>query len=174
MISRGRIISLYPRGIPVTKERQAIVRARPLVVAAAAIWTMALVATACDSARLLPTGAKRFSAARSYQAAGAFAGSSRRRPAEDQFVRLANEIPGFGGIFINSAHELVAYVKDTSTHRTLTALAAKALQAHLASDGFGIARDRPTSVRTLPANYDWPTLSAYRDFWKCVRSLERL
>jgi hypothetical protein len=79
-------------------------------------------------------------------------------------VRLANEIPGFGGIFINSANELVAYVKDTSTHRTLAASATTALKAHLASDGFGIPRNRPTSVRTLSADYDWPTLSAYRDF----------
>lgn len=143
------------------KERYAIVRARPLVVAAAAIWTVALIATACNES--LPTGASRLSAARASQRT-AFTGSSRRRRAEDQFVRLANEIPGFGGIFMNPAHELVAYVKDTSARHSLTASATTALKAHLASDGFGIPRNRPTSVRTLSADYDWPTLSTYRDF----------
>jgi hypothetical protein len=142
-----------------------LVRARPLVVAAAMIWIATLAFTACNADRHLPTGVQRLNTSRSYQVTGrGFAGSSHRRPAEDQFVRLTNEIPGFGGIFINSAHELVAYIKDTTTHRTLTASASTALKAHLASDGFGIPVNRPSSVRTVSADYDWPTLSAYRDF----------
>lgn len=80
-------------------------------------------------------------------------------------VSLANEIPGFGGMFINSANEFVAYIKDTTTQHALAASAVKALRAHLSSNGFGVPlRVRPNAVRTLPADYDWPTLSGYRDF----------
>ena len=114
----------------------------------------------------MPTAAGKPDVTRSNQLIGrVFGGSSRRRPAEDQSVRLANEIPGFGGIFFNSSHELVAYVKDTTTGGTMAASAIAALRAHLSSDGFGVPlRIRPRTVKTLRADYDWQTLSTYRDF----------
>src|SRR6185312_2222819 len=92
-------------------------------------------------------------------------GSHRRRPAEDGFVQLANEIPGFAGVFISPQHELVALVKDTTVSRSATALAKSALTVHLSTDGLGMsARVRPSSVRIVAADYDFQTLSDYRDF----------
>ena len=114
----------------------------------------------------MPTASVKSSVTRVDQLTGrVFHGSSRRRPAEDQWVSLTNEIPGFGGLFINSSHEFVAYIKDTTARGTLAASAVQALKAHLSSDGFGVPRRiRPTTVRTLTADYDWQTLSSYRDF----------
>jgi hypothetical protein len=141
-------------------------RMRRLIVAAAMVGIATAYVTACTQDRPMPTASAKPDVTRADQLAGrVFHGSSRRRPAEDQSVRLANEIPGFGGMFINSSHEFVAYVKDTTTHATLAASATKALRAHLSKDGFGVpARVRPSTVKTLPAEYDWPTLSSYRDF----------
>lgn len=86
-------------------------------------------------------------------------GSKRRRPAEDKFVQLANEIPGFAGFYLSN-HQLVAYVHGS----TPAAVASAALGAHIANNDLGIdARARPSSVKILTADYDFQTLSDYRD-----------
>lgn len=90
-------------------------------------------------------------------------GSHRLRLAEKQVVRLANEIPGFAGYYIEAGSgQLVAYVKD-SVQKFPSATAS--LNAHLAQDGLGIpAYQRPHSVRIKQADYDFQTLSDFRDF----------
>jgi hypothetical protein len=90
-------------------------------------------------------------------------GSHHLRLAEQQVVQLANEIPGLAGYYIDGANgQLVAYVKDTGQG---TRRAAAALQAHLVADGLGIPmRQRPYRVLIKLADYDFQTLSDYRDF----------
>jgi hypothetical protein len=76
-------------------------------------------------------------------------------------VNLANEIHGFAGYYIDNTKQLVAYVKDSSS---AFSAAATALSAHLATDGFGLPqRVRPKGVRIKQADYDFQTLSDYRD-----------
>ena len=89
-------------------------------------------------------------------------GSHHVRPAESRFVQLANEIPGFAGYYIEAGSgQLVAYVKDSTKG---FAAAAGALSAHLATDGLGLPpRVRPSTVRIRKADYDFQTLSDYRD-----------
>ena len=136
-------------------------RAVPMV-----IVTLTAIAVACTQDKLAPTGLQKLSARRSNQLQSTtFKGSSRRRSVEDQSVRLANEIAGFGGLYLTPSRELVAFVKDTTSLGTLRTAATTALRAHLSSDGFGLPiRSRPSSVRVIPGNYDWQTLSGYRDF----------
>lgn len=121
---------------------------------------------ACNQDRLVPTGARRLSTAvRSQSLSRQIVASDPRRPGEDQFVRLANEIPGFAGFVLSANQQLVAFVKDTTVARTSSAFAASALNAHLANDGFGIARSaRPTSIAIQQADYDFQTLAGYRNF----------
>ncbi len=140
------------------------VRSTIFVIAAAGLVAIAL--GACNPDRVLSNRASRLSnALRSQSVVPVVTGSKRRRPAEDLMVRLANEIPGFAGAYLSSAHELVAYVRDTTAQHTLSANAATALRAHIVSDGFGLPIiDRPRSVRILAADYDFQTLSNYRDF----------
>ncbi|MGH7655570.1 MAG: hypothetical protein ACREN6_12995 [Gemmatimonadaceae bacterium] len=83
-------------------------------------------------------------------------------------MQIANEIPGFAGYYLDGANrQLVVYVKDSSRD-SLTAFeaAASAIRAHLASDGLGIPRrQHPVAgVRIRRAQYDFQTLSDYRDF----------
>jgi hypothetical protein len=139
---------------------------RPLVFAIGVFGLITTVVAACNRDRLLPTGAPRSVSTSLNQSAGRkVVGSTHRRPAEDRIVALANEIPGFAGMFLTPAHELVALVRDTTPQRAGSALATSALRAHVASDGFGLpTRDRPSTVRVLPADYDFQTLSNYRDF----------
>lgn len=110
--------------------------------------------TACDKHQeatgLLPTKAPAFSLIK---------GSNRRRPAEDRFVQLANEVPGFGGLYLDGT-QLVAWVNDS----TKVAALRGALASHLALDGFGIPQNqRPTSIVVKNGAYDFQTLSDYRD-----------
>jgi hypothetical protein len=90
-------------------------------------------------------------------------GSRHNRPAENRFVQLANEIPGFAGYYIEAGSgQLVAYVKDSVQK---LAGAAASLNAHLGQDGLGIpARQTPRGVRIKQADYDFQTLSDYRDY----------
>jgi hypothetical protein len=102
---------------------------------------------------------------RSQSIQGQTIGSDLRRPAEDQFVRLANEIPGFAGLIISPSHELIALVNDTTVARSAHAFVATALRNHLANDGLGIpSRIRPANIRIVSATYDFQTLARNRDF----------
>lgn len=93
---------------------------------------------------------------------GLVSGSRHPRPAEQGMVKLANEIHGFAGYYIErGSGQLVAYVKDTAT---AFGTAARALNSHLMTDGFGLPqRARPKNVRIVRADYDFQTLSDYRD-----------
>lgn len=150
--------------MPATYQRLGL--ARLWIVATIVVGIATAFVVGCTQDRPMPTASMKPAVTRVDQLTGrVFHGSSRRRPAEDQSVRHTNEIPGFGGLFISSSHEFVAYVKDTTVRGTLAASAVQALKAHLASDGFGVPRRiPPTTVRTLRAGYDWQTLSSYRDF----------
>lgn len=87
-------------------------------------------------------------------------GSNHRRPAEDRFVQLANEIPGFAGYYVDGSHRLVAYIKDSTTFGS----AAATLGQHIASDFTSLPqRVRPHGVTIKKADYDFQTLSNYRD-----------
>jgi hypothetical protein len=138
---------------------------RPLSIVTAMVVAVASVLVACNHDRVAPTASAR-PAARSNQLVGGQAAlSTRRRPGEDRFVQLSNEIPGFAGYTLSPQHELVVRVKDTTTAHTATGFAVSALSAHLSRDAFGLkGGNRPSSIRIIPADYDFQTLAGYRDF----------
>lgn len=124
------------------------------------------VVTACNQDRFPPTSVARVSkSVASAQGLQHFAGSTRRRPSEDRRVQLANEIPGFAGYYLSPTHQLVVLVKDASVNHAGVSTAVAAIRVHLASDGLGLTkRNVPSTVTGVAADYDFATLSSYRDF----------
>jgi hypothetical protein len=125
----------------------------------AAALSAATAFMSCQQDVKTPTSPAREAGKLSRSQARVVVGSKRRRPAEDKFVQLANEIPGFAGFYLAN-HQLVAYVHGS----TPAAAASAALSTHIANNDLGIpARARPSSVKILTADYDFQTLSDYRD-----------
>lgn len=141
-------------------------RRKPIVASTAAFALVGVSLIACNRDRVAPTTTGRSTGITRNQLAGRSSMSfDRRHPGEDQFVRLANEIPGFAGFVLSPTHEVVAFVKDTTATKSGIGFAKAALQAHLSSDAFGIrGASRPTTVRVVPADYDFATLAPWRNF----------
>ena len=78
------------------------------------------------------------------------------RPAERHFHDLANEIPGFGGYYLDSSGTLVAYVTDLSRGPALRGR----LQASVRAGRTG-AGNRTVVIRQ--GQFDFPALARWRD-----------
>ena len=85
---------------------------------------------------------------------------SRYRAQEDPFVQLALEIPETAGFYIDSTHQLVVMVKGPER----MGMAVSNLTSKLNSNSLGIPiGQRPTRVVAKMADYDFASLSIWRD-----------
>ena len=118
---------------------------------------VAALAIACNSPDELPTSPRQ---ALSPTGQLEVTGSRFRRPDEDAMVSLAKEVPGLAGYFLDSHHNIVAYVADS----TAFDLARAAIGRHLTGGTLGVPpKLRVAGVVIRKGDYGFQQLSDWRD-----------